>query len=245
MYGVQIRRYLYGVQLPRDGSEKSPKRSQQGHPYPSGGGRGGARARRLGGAWGGHDPEVGQGPRRDAHGLYWHFRSKDDLLDGMAARIFEEVDLSVDESARWQEQLRALLGSMLGGLRARPSTAILLSTRTTSSDGSLRATEAALDILRRGGFSPAEATQTARHALSTLTNLVSGEPGVVAREESGELLDARRRARLFLESLPPERYPRLVEAARPLSEGVDPDAYYAFGLDLLLAGIEAMAARKR
>jgi hypothetical protein len=30
-----------------------------------------------------------------------------------------------------------------------------------------------------------------------------------------------------------------------LSEGVDPDAYFAFGLDLLLAGIEAMAARKR
>ena len=177
--------------------------------------------------------------------LYWHFRSKGELLDGMAASIFEEVDLSVDASARWQEQLRALLGSMLGVLRAHPSSAILLSTRTASSEGSLRATEVALDILRRGGFSPAEATQIARHALSTITNLVSGEPGVVAREESGEMVDARRRARLFLESLPPERYPRLVEAAGPLSEGVEPDAYFAFGLDLLLAGIEAMAARER
>jgi AcrR family transcriptional regulator len=177
--------------------------------------------------------------------LYWHFRSKGELLDGMAARIFEEVDLSVDASATWQEQLRALLGSILGVLRAHPSTAILLSTRTASSEGSLRATEVALDILRRGGFSPAEATQIARYALSTVTNLVSGEPGVVAREESKELLDARRHARLFLESLPPERYPRLVEAATPLSEGVEPDAYFAFGLDLLLAGIEAMAARKR
>jgi TetR/AcrR family tetracycline transcriptional repressor len=68
---------------------------------------------------------------------------------------------------------------------------------------------------------------------------------VVVREESGEMIDARRRARLFLESLPSERYPRLVEAARPLSEGVDPDTYFAFGLDLLLAGIEAMAVRKR
>jgi TetR/AcrR family transcriptional regulator, tetracycline repressor protein len=177
--------------------------------------------------------------------LYWHFRSKDELLDGMAARIFEEVSLSVDASARWQGQLRALLGSMLGVLRAHPSSAILLSTRTVSSQGSLRATEVVLDVLRRGGFSPAEATQIARHALSTVVNLVSGEPGVVAREESGELLDARQRARLFLESLPPERYPRLVESAVPLSEGVEPDAYFAFGLDLLLAGIEAMAVRKR
>lgn len=177
--------------------------------------------------------------------LYWHFRNKDELLDGMAARVFEEIDLSVDASATWQEQLRALLGSMLSVLRARPSTAILLSTRTASSEGSLRATEVALDILGRGGFSPAQATQIARHALSTVTNLVSGEPGVVAREESGELIDVRRRARVLLESLPPERYPRLVEAAAPLSEGVDPDAYFAFGLDLLLAGIEAIAARRR
>src|SRR5688572_10976903 len=177
--------------------------------------------------------------------LYWHFRSKDELLEGVAASIFEEVDLSVDASAGWQEQLRALLGSLLGVLRAHASAAILLSTRTVSSEGSLRATEVALDILRRGGFSPAEATQIARHALSTVTNLVSGEPGVVAREESGEMIDVRRRARLFLASLPPERYPRLVEAAAPLSEGVAPDAYFAFGLDLLLAGIEAMAVRKR
>ncbi len=33
--------------------------------------------------------------------LYWHFRSKDELLEGVAARIFEEIDLSVDASATW------------------------------------------------------------------------------------------------------------------------------------------------
>jgi AcrR family transcriptional regulator len=177
--------------------------------------------------------------------LYWHVGSKDELLDGMAARLFEEVDPSVDAAASWQEQLRALLGSMLDALRAHPAAAILLATRTASSEGSLNATEVALDILRRGGFSPAEATQLARHALGTVANLAGGEPGVVARNESEEQSEARRRARILLESLPPERYPRLVEAAGPLSKGIDPAAYAAFGLDLLLAGIEAMAARKR
>lgn len=177
--------------------------------------------------------------------LYWHFRSKEDLLDGMAASVFENIDPSVDASATWQEQLRALLGSMVDVLRAHPSVAILLLTRTVSSEESLRATEVALDILRRGGFSPTEATQIARHALSAVANLVGREPGVVARGESGDLTDTRRRARLFLESLPPERYPRLVEAATPLSEGVQPDSYFTFGLDLLLAGIAVMAARER
>ena len=177
--------------------------------------------------------------------LYWHFRNKDELLEGVAASIFEELDLTLDATGRWQEQLRVLLGSMLSVARAHPSAAILLTTSTVASEDGLRATEVVLDILGRGGFSPTEATQIARHALNTVVNLVSGEPGVVARGESEEVKDARRSARYFLETLPPERYPRLVEAATPLSEGVDPDIYFAFGLDLLLAGIEAMAARKR
>ncbi|MEU6642809.1 TetR/AcrR family transcriptional regulator C-terminal domain-containing protein [Saccharomonospora sp. NPDC046836] len=177
--------------------------------------------------------------------LYWHFRSKDELLDGMVDRIYEQLDLTVDASAPWSEQLRTFLGSMVDVLRSHPSTALLLSTRSTTSESGLRATEVALDILWRGGFSPMEATQIVRHVLSTLTNLVSGVPGSEPQGESGELLAAQRRARSFLGSLPPERYPRLVEAAGPLSECEDEDAYFAFGLDLLLAGIETMAERER
>ena len=176
--------------------------------------------------------------------LYWHYRSKDELLDGMAASVFEDLDPTLDDDATWQEQLRRLFGSLLDAFRAHPSTAALVATRTIWTDEGLRTTEAALHILGRAGFSPTEATQIARHAVSTVANLVAAEPGVVVREESRDVADDRRRARLFLESLPPDRYPRLVEAARPLTEGVDPDAYFAFGLDLLLAGIETIAARQ-
>lgn len=175
--------------------------------------------------------------------LYWHFRSKDELLDGMAARLLEAVDPPVDGSLAWQDQLRATLESLVAVLRAHPSTARLLPTRTVSSDGSLRATETLLDILRHGGFSPKDATQIARHALTTIANLAAAPSGAVAWDESEGTADARRDARESLQALPPERYPRLIEAAEPLSEGIDPDAYVAFGVDLLLAGIEAMAPR--
>ena len=177
--------------------------------------------------------------------LYWHFRNKDELLDAMMARVFSEVDPALDESATWLEQFRALLNSLAGALWAHPGAAPLFSARTNSSESSLRVTEIALEVLGRGGFSPTEATRVARHALSTVVNLVVGEPGFIAPDSSGELLDARRRARLFLEALPPDRYPRLVEAAAPLSAREDPEAYYEFGLDLLLAGIGVMAARKK
>ena len=177
--------------------------------------------------------------------LYWHFRNKDELLDAMMGRVFAEVDLALDESETWLEQFRALMDSLAGVLRAHPGIAPLFATRTNSSESSLRMTEVALDTLRRGDFSPTEATQVARHALSTIVNLVVGDPGFIAPDDSGALLDARRRARVFLEALPPESYPRLVEAAAPLSAREDPDAYHEFGLDLLLAGIGEMAARNK
>jgi TetR/AcrR family transcriptional regulator, tetracycline repressor protein len=177
--------------------------------------------------------------------LYWHFRKKDELLDAMMDRIFSEVDTTLDESATWREQFGALMDSLAGALRAHPGVAPLFTTRTNASEGSLRLTEAVLDVLRRAGFSPTEATRVSRHALSTVVNLATGEPGFAPREGSGELMDLRRRARVFLEALPPDRYPRLVEAAAPLSAGEDPDVYYQFGLDLLLAGIGEMAASKQ
>lgn len=174
--------------------------------------------------------------------LYWHFRNKDELLDGIVNGIFEEIDLGVDSTATWQVQLRELLGSILAVLRTHHATALLVSRRTTTSERGLQATELMLDILRHGGFSPPEATQIARHALSTLTSLVSGMPESPRAEESAEGMHSQRRARLLLESLSPDRFPRLLEAAGSLSVYEDPESHFAFGLDLLLAGIEAMAA---
>lgn len=171
--------------------------------------------------------------------LYWHVRSKDELLDGMAAGVLERVDRSVDPAAPWQEQLRSLLGSLVAALRAHPAAAVLVATRTVSSEEGLRVTETLLDVLRRGGFPPAEATHVARHAVATAAHLVGSQPGAV----SGRSAEVDERARLLLESLPPERFPRLVEASVPLTRSTDPDAYVALGLELLLAGITTVAAR--
>src|ERR1700761_6402347 len=49
--------------------------------------------------------------------LYWHFRGKDELLEGLAERLWGELDLNVDRTAPWTEQIRALLESLLTVLR--------------------------------------------------------------------------------------------------------------------------------
>src|SRR5215472_17775979 len=53
--------------------------------------------------------------------LYWHFRNKEELLAGLADRVWAEIDVDVDQAAPWQQQLRALLTSLVQVLRAHPS----------------------------------------------------------------------------------------------------------------------------
>ncbi len=58
--------------------------------------------------------------------LYWHFRGKDELLEGLAERIWSEIDTTVDATLPWPDQLRALLSSLLAVLRAHPAAPQLL-----------------------------------------------------------------------------------------------------------------------
>src|ERR1700722_1452703 len=41
--------------------------------------------------------------------LYWHFKTKDELLSGLADSIWAESDVDLDQSAGWADQLRGLL----------------------------------------------------------------------------------------------------------------------------------------
>ncbi|MQA87873.1 MAG: TetR family transcriptional regulator [Streptosporangiales bacterium] len=177
--------------------------------------------------------------------LYWHFRGKDALLDALVDRAVADVDLAVDLAVPWQQQFGSLMRSIVGMLRAHPWITALLSRGGLPSEGHLGVLEVMLDVLRRAGFTPEQATTVARHALSTAAALVGGEPGYAPRLSPEELADRQHRFRGLLEKLPGDRYPRIIEAAVPLSTCDDPDGYYAFGLDLLLAGIEAMAPRAR
>ena len=77
--------------------------------------------------------------------LYWHFRSKEALLAGLADRIWGEIDTDVDPAADWPQQLRGMLESLVRVLRAHPcASQLLLPGEKLSSDAALRATETAL-----------------------------------------------------------------------------------------------------
>ena len=174
--------------------------------------------------------------------LYWHFRSKEELLGGVADQIWSEIGTDVDPSADWVDQLRALLESLVHVLRTHPSAAqLLLAGEKRNSEAALRASEAALAVLHRAGFSPEQAAAITRNALWTGLALAMSEPGFEPGLADAERTEHQRLARVRLAMLPPDRYPRLVEAAVPMTDCEHPDEHYRFGVELFIAGVRAIA----
>jgi TetR/AcrR family transcriptional regulator, tetracycline repressor protein len=178
--------------------------------------------------------------------LYWHFRSKEALLAGLGDRVWAEVDIDLDPATDWPAQLRGLMESLVAMLRAHPSASqLLLAGEKLHGEASVLATETALAVLRRGGFSAAQASEIARNALLTALMLVLGEPGFNPAVSPEERTENMRQTRIRLAMLPPDRFPCVVEAAGPLTDCDDPDFHYQFGVDMFIAGVVAVAASPR
>ena len=176
--------------------------------------------------------------------LYWHFRSKEELLAGLSDHIWNEVDLEVDQSASWPDQLRAIMNSLVEVLRAHPSGAQLVLVNEKEGEGPMRAAEIALGLLRGAGFDPEQASEITRAGMWTALSLVMSEPGfepdVKASLTDSERAEHQRRKQVKIALLPADQYPRLVECAVPFTT-VNPDFHYRFGIDLFIAGVEALA----
>jgi TetR/AcrR family transcriptional regulator, tetracycline repressor protein len=173
--------------------------------------------------------------------LYWHFRSKDELLDGLAERVWSEIDTNVDDTAPWSAQLRGLLESLLRVLRAHPAAAQLLLGAEKEGESFLCATERTLEILRGAGFDPGYASEIARSVLWTGIMLVMSEPGIESLSAE-ERIEVQRKKQVVFATLPSARYPRLVECAIPMTACDNPDFHYEVGVSVFIAGVEAIAA---
>ena len=172
--------------------------------------------------------------------LYWHFRSKEDLLEGVAEQIWSEIDVPVDPSVPWPDQLQGGLESLIGVLRAHPAAPQLLLEHEKRNEAALRATEAALEILRSAGFDAQHASEIARSTLWTGIMLVMSESGYHPELSQDERAEWQRRSQIELAMLPAAKYPRLVECAAPMAD-CDPEFHYRLGVELFIAGVTAMA----
>ncbi|WP_436763405.1 TetR/AcrR family transcriptional regulator [Streptosporangium sp. V21-05] len=177
--------------------------------------------------------------------LYWHFKNKEQLTAGMAGHLIEGFVIEGGYTGPWQEGLRELVAGLVRVLRRHPcATDVLGAVDHIEVPAYLAVWDTALGLAKRGGFSGDESCMISQYLLSGAIALAAGPrkhcPPGLSEQEAAE---RTRLKRLRLQSLPPDVYPHIVEMAVPLSEGSAPGLYDSFGVDLLMAGVEALSAR--
>lgn len=168
--------------------------------------------------------------------LYWHFKNKDELLDGIAEHLLANVALP-GASGTWADRLSACLSAVAVALRPHPAVASLTQSRLLASEPGLALAERALGLLDEAGFTSDQAAEIGGYLVNAIVTLVTAEPGRDRDEE------AVRHQRAMLGALPSDRFPHLIAAAGPLSECEDDDGYYSRGIALLIAGARGLIER--
>ena len=176
--------------------------------------------------------------------LYWHFRNKDELLTGLAEAVWAELDLRVDPRGEWPDQLRRLLTSLVQVLRRHPSASqLLVGSEKRTGDAAMVASETTLEVLQRAGFDLEYSVAIMRNALFTGVMLAMSEPGFEPGKTEAERTEHSRQTRVRLSLLPPDRFPLVVAAAGPMTACDDPDFHYQLGIDMFIAGVQALSQR--
>lgn len=172
--------------------------------------------------------------RVEAMSLYNHVANKDDILDGMVDLVIEEFDLPADVDG-WREAMRRRAVSARRVFGLHPWAPMLLDSRESSGPSRLRYYDWVLGTLVQAGFS----MERASRAFSVLDSYIYGF-GIQQMNFSGSGDHApEEMAEAILASIPAEEYPYLHQmASLAMQMGYDEEADFAFGLEIILDGLE-------
>ena len=177
----------------------------------------------------------------EAMSLYNHVGNKDELLTAMVDSVFAEIHLpSADDG--WRTSMRERAFAMRAAMARHPWAIGLMESRPTPGPATLRHHDAVLGILRGSGFSLA----LAAHAYSALDAYIYG----FAMQEKALPFDGEEQTAEVVEqmmaAMPGDEYPHLTEIAlqHVMQPGYDYGDEYAYGLDLILDGLERALAQQ-
>jgi TetR/AcrR family tetracycline transcriptional repressor len=174
--------------------------------------------------------------------LYWHFKHKDELLLGITDHVLSEVRADRSAGDPWPAQLRAMVEALVRAMRRHPCLPDLLhAVDKKGVESFTRATEDALALLERAGFTLEEGYWAASYLLHGAIGLVHAQPGCPVTVPADQAAEWLRRERVQLQTLSAERYPRMVRLAETYQGAPDLDRYFAFGIELLIGAVQKMA----
>jgi AcrR family transcriptional regulator len=173
----------------------------------------------------------------EAMSLYYHVKNKEEILDGMVDLIFEEIDLPVGRVG-WRTAMRRRAVSARNVLRKHPWAIGRLESRRNPGLATLRHHDAVLGVLRKGGFSVADAA----HAFSLLDSYIYG---FAMQEQNLPFQDAAQLAQMADEIVPQLEAAGLMHMKELVEKhALKPGYAYAdefeLGLDLILDGLSRL-----
>ena len=183
--------------------------------------------------------KLGQELGVDAMAIYRHVRNKDDLLDGMLEVVVGSIG-PAPAGMTWKHALREQAMAARSTLLRHPWARRVLEERGTGGQAAIAQIERVLAILLGAGF-PLE---VAHHALHVLDSRIFGfSPALF--DETGRPQPSPREM-TALASVMAVRFPNVARLAGSVShEGAlgacDDDIEFAFGLDLILDGLERLS----
>ena len=173
----------------------------------------------------------------EAMSIYNHVANKDDLVNGMADAVFEEIELPshIDD---WKTAIRKRSISFRDALARHPWATTVRDSGTNPGPATLRHHERVIGTFRNGGFSVAQAA----HAFSAVDSYIYG---FAMQEKSLPFAtpeETAAMAEIMLAQLPRSEYPYLAEltADHVLQPGYFYGDEFLVGLDLMLDGLENM-----
>ena len=173
--------------------------------------------------------------------LYKHVANKDELLDGMVDIVFSEIELPSGD-LDWRSAMRGRAISTRAALK-RHGWAIGMMESRHPGPANLRNHNAVMGCLRHAGFS----FEMAIHAYSVQDAYIYGfalQDKDLAFETPDSAGEAAQRRAATIGAL--DDYPYLVEIATQLPEsGYDGAVEFAWGLDLILEGLERVRSAKQ
>jgi AcrR family transcriptional regulator len=168
-----------------------------------------------------------------AASLYWHVADKEELLSLLLDRIVGESKVPYPDPEHWQDQVRAMARAARALMKSRRDAAQLSMGRIPTGPNSLPVMERTLAVLAAAALPP--------RVISYAADLFALYVGAFAYEESLGTTDPAQFA-AYLRSLPPEDFPVITGLADDLTAG-DADERFEFGVEVLIAGLEALAQR--
>jgi AcrR family transcriptional regulator len=176
--------------------------------------------------------------------LYHHLRNKQQLQDLLLDGVLAEVDVHLDPSLAWPEQLKVLAHRLRQVLEAHPGVAGILKARDPLGPHSLALAEALLGPLRSAGFADRDAGLAFFLLVDYAIGFAVSSPATSINEQRVRDPATRGQLHQFFRSLPPDRFPTLVA----LGEHVwldNRDQRFTAGLDVLVDGLSTYGAPHR